>query len=76
VSLDSEKANSRPRNASLADALNNAILLNSPDGDAAAAATELMSVYADAGVDVWAFWVPSATSDRTPRTMCTECEAS
>ena len=43
--------------------LNNAILLTAHDGDAAAAATELTSVYADAGVDGWALWVPSAATD-------------
>jgi len=44
--------------------LNNAILLNGHDGDAAAAAAiELTGVYADAGVDGWALWVPSAATD-------------
>ena len=44
--------------------LNNAILLNGHDGDAAAAAAiELTGVYADAGVDAWALWVPSAATD-------------
>ena len=44
--------------------LNNAILLNGHDGDAApAAAIELTGVYADAGVDAWALWVPSAATD-------------
>ena len=41
--------------------LNNAILLNAHDG--AAAASHLMSVYADAGVDVWALWMPSRVTD-------------
>ena len=44
--------------------LNNAILLNGHDGDAAAAAAiELTGVYADAGVDGWALWVPSAAAN-------------
>jgi ribosomal protein S18 acetylase RimI-like enzyme len=43
--------------------LNNAILLDAHDGAAAAAASELTSVYADAGVDVWALWVPSRATD-------------
>lgn len=41
--------------------LNNAILLNAHDG--AVAASELTSVYADAGVDVWALWMPSRLTD-------------
>lgn len=41
--------------------LNNAILLNAHDG--AAAASQLTSVYADAGVDVWALWMPSRVTD-------------
>jgi ribosomal protein S18 acetylase RimI-like enzyme len=44
--------------------LNNAIMLNAPDGaTAAAAASQLTSIYADARVDVWAFWVPSRATD-------------
>ncbi len=44
--------------------LNNAIILNGHDGVAAtAAAFELTSVYADAGVDAWALWVPSRATD-------------
>jgi len=44
--------------------LNNAILLNGHDGDAAPSAViELTGVYADAGVDAWALWVPSAATD-------------
>jgi GNAT superfamily N-acetyltransferase len=41
--------------------LNNAILLNAHD--AAAVASQLTSVYADAGVDVWALWMPSSVTD-------------
>jgi ribosomal protein S18 acetylase RimI-like enzyme len=43
--------------------LNNAIMLNADDGAAAAAATELRGVYADAGVDAWALWLPSRAID-------------
>jgi GNAT superfamily N-acetyltransferase len=40
--------------------LNNAIMLDAPDGGAAAAtASQLTSSYAQAGVAQWAFWVPS-----------------
>ena len=43
--------------------LNNAITLNAHDGAAAAAAARLRSIYAHAGVDVWALWVPSRATD-------------
>jgi GNAT superfamily N-acetyltransferase len=43
--------------------LNNAILLESDDGAAAAATSELMGVYAGAGVKAWALWVPSAVTN-------------
>ena len=44
--------------------LNNAILLNAPAGEAAAAAaSELTTSYAEAGVAEWAFWVPSRAID-------------
>jgi GNAT superfamily N-acetyltransferase len=43
--------------------LNNAIVLKSHDGAAAAAAPQLANAYADAGVDVWALWVPSLVTD-------------
>jgi len=43
--------------------LNNAILVTGNDGDAADAAIELTGVYADAGVDGWALWVPSAAAN-------------
>jgi GNAT superfamily N-acetyltransferase len=39
--------------------LNNAIMLTADDGAASAAVSELSRVYGDAGVDVWALWVPS-----------------
>ena len=42
--------------------LNNAILPSAKDGDVEAVAGELTRVYADAGVDVWALWVPSAAT--------------
>ena len=41
--------------------LNNAILLNAHDGTAAA--SQLTSVYADAGADVWALWMPSRVTE-------------
>jgi len=44
--------------------LNNAIMLNAHDGAAAAAAAcRLNRVYADAGVDGWALWLPSRATD-------------
>jgi ribosomal protein S18 acetylase RimI-like enzyme len=44
--------------------LNNAIMLGAPDSTAAAATTsQLASTYTEAGVDTWAFWVPSCTTD-------------
>lgn len=45
--------------------LNNAITLHGRDSASAAAAAskQLASVYADAGVDVWALWVPSRAAD-------------
>ena len=45
--------------------LNNAITLHGRDSASAATAAseELASVYADAGVDVWALWVPSRAAD-------------
>jgi ribosomal protein S18 acetylase RimI-like enzyme len=44
--------------------LNNAILLHADDGrSAAAAASQVTSVYADAGVDTWAVWLPSRADD-------------
>ena len=43
--------------------LNNAIMLKAEDGATATAASELKRVYADAGVDVWALWVPSRATD-------------
>ena len=43
--------------------LNNAILLNGNETAAASAAIELMGVYAGAGVDAWALWVPSAATN-------------
>ena len=44
--------------------LNNAILLTADDGASAAAASCLLtSVYADAGVGVWALWTPSRVTD-------------
>lgn len=44
--------------------LNNAIMLNAPEPSAeAAAASQLASSYAKAGVDVWALWVPSLATD-------------
>jgi ribosomal protein S18 acetylase RimI-like enzyme len=44
--------------------LNNAIVRTSHDGigAAAAAASQLANVYAHAGVDVWALWVPSSAT--------------
>jgi len=42
--------------------LNNAIVPNGNDA-AATAAVELMGVYARAGVDSWALWIPSAAPD-------------
>lgn len=44
--------------------LNNAILLNAHGGtESAATASQLVNVYADAGVDTWALWVPSRVAD-------------
>jgi ribosomal protein S18 acetylase RimI-like enzyme len=43
--------------------LNNAIMLDAHDGAATAAASRLANVYAEAGVDVWALWVPSRATD-------------
>jgi len=44
--------------------LNNAIMLGAPDSTAAATtAAQLASIYTEAGVDAWAFWVPSRTTD-------------
>ncbi len=44
--------------------LNNAILLNAHDAAAAtAAASQLTSLYSDAGVDAWALWMPSRVTD-------------
>lgn len=44
--------------------LNNAIMLTVHDGAAAAtAASQLASVYAEAGVDAWALWVPGRATD-------------
>ena len=43
--------------------LNNAILLNGTDAAATSAADELIGVYAGAGVDAWALWVPSAATN-------------
>ena len=43
--------------------LNNAIALDAHDGAAATAASQMASVYADAGVDAWALWVPSRATD-------------
>jgi GNAT superfamily N-acetyltransferase len=42
--------------------LNNAILLDTPDR-ATAAASRLAHVYASAGVDAWALWLPSEIAD-------------
>jgi len=44
--------------------LNNAIMLSARDGAAVTtAASQLTSVYANAGVDEWALWVPSRATD-------------
>src|SRR5262245_1517121 len=44
--------------------LNNAIMFaRSEGGGATAAASQLTRTYADAGVDSWAFWVPSGSTD-------------
>lgn len=44
--------------------LNNAILLDPDDSEGRTiAARDLARVYADAGVDAWALWVPSHTAD-------------
>ncbi len=43
--------------------LNNAIRLRTDDGAAAAAVSQLTSVYADAGVGAWALWLPSRATD-------------
>jgi GNAT superfamily N-acetyltransferase len=42
--------------------LNNAIVLDA-EADATSAAAQLASVYADAGVDVWALWLRSGAAD-------------
>jgi ribosomal protein S18 acetylase RimI-like enzyme len=45
-------------------ALNNAIMLARPDcTTTASAAAHLVPVYAEAGVDAWALWVPSRATD-------------
>ena len=45
-------------------ALNNAIMLTTPDSTATVtAASQVAPVYAEAGVDGWALWVPSPTTD-------------
>jgi GNAT superfamily N-acetyltransferase len=45
-------------------ALNNAIMLGRPGGTTtASAASHLARVYAEAGVDAWALWVPSRVTD-------------
>ncbi len=44
--------------------LNNAIMLSTPESTAAAAtASQLASSYTEAGVDAWAFWVPTCRTD-------------
>ena len=44
--------------------LNNAIMRTTPDSTAtASAASQLAPVYAEAGVDAWALWVPSRVTD-------------
>ncbi len=43
--------------------LNNAIMLSADDGAAAAAVSQLTSVYTDAGVGAWALWLPSRATD-------------
>ena len=43
--------------------LNNAILLDGDQRIATIAASELESLYSDAGVDAWALWVPSAATN-------------
>jgi GNAT superfamily N-acetyltransferase len=43
--------------------LNNAIVLNADDAGATVAASELPSVYADAGIDGWALWIPSGAAN-------------
>ena len=43
--------------------LNNAIMLTARAGAAAAASSDLAARYAHAGVDVWALWLPSRTTD-------------
>ena len=44
--------------------LNNAIAVAARDSmEAAAAAAPLRSIYADAGVDTWALWIPSSATD-------------
>jgi GNAT superfamily N-acetyltransferase len=43
--------------------LNNAIALHADEDTATEAAPVLTSVYGEAGVDVWALWIPSRTTD-------------
>src|SRR4051812_28094459 len=44
--------------------LNNAIMLSAHDGSAAGmAASQLRTMYADVGVEAWALWLPSRTTD-------------
>ena len=43
--------------------LNNAIVLDGSAGAAGRAASELATVYAQAGVEVWALWVPSLVAE-------------
>ncbi len=43
--------------------LNNAIVLRPDDRAALSVAAELSSVYAAVGIDAWAFWIPSRTTD-------------
>jgi GNAT superfamily N-acetyltransferase len=43
--------------------LNNAILLTAPAGGPTAAAARSTTLYAQVGVDAWAFWVPSRATD-------------
>jgi hypothetical protein len=44
--------------------LNNAIVLDADDGAAVSSVgSELFSLYAEAGVDAWALWVPSRATD-------------
>ena len=43
--------------------LNNAILLTTSAAASAAASSHLADVYANSGVDTWALWLPSGTTD-------------